>query len=307
VPVDGDPTGLIFNIMRFSLHDGPGIRTTVFLKGCPLACWWCHNPESQDPGPELVYSAERCRLCADCAAACPEHAIQLLDGALRRSPDLCRACGACVDACLTEARDLVGRRVTASSVIRDIERDVIFFDESGGGVTFSGGEPVSQPAFLDAMLTGCRARRIHTVIDTCGFAQRDVFLEVASKADLVLYDLKTTNRDKHDTYTGVSNELVLDNLEALASAGRPVIVRLPVIPGINDSREELAEAAALLARLPVRHIELLPYHRGGVEKYRRLGVSYRLNELVPPSPARMAEIADEFRRAGVRVKERVTQ
>jgi pyruvate formate lyase activating enzyme len=297
-----EPSGLVFNVMRFSLHDGPGIRTTVFLKGCPLSCWWCHNPESRSARPELVYFAERCRLCGDCVTACPECAITIAPSGLIRSSN-CRDCGACVDVCLSEARELAGRQMTVSGVLREIERDLVFFDESGGGGTFSGGEPLHQADFLDALLTACRERRIHTVLDTCGFAHRDVFVRIASKADLVLYDLKSTNLEKHRTYTGVSNQIILENLEALTKTGRPVVLRLPIIPGINDSDEEVAEAVALLTRLGIRRVDLLPYHHLGLEKYRRLGLVYQMHELAPPPSTRMAQIAKEFDRAGIQVRE----
>ena len=301
-PDSTEQSGVVFNIMRFSLHDGPGIRTTVFLKGCPLACSWCHNPESLRPAPEIVYFPERCRLCGDCIAACPASAITLWGKALLRSP-ACRACATCVDVCLAGARELAGKCMTVSEALRELERDVIFFDESGGGVTVSGGEPLSQPWFVEALLAGCRERRIHTALDTCGFAPRDVLLRVAAKADLVLFDLKSMDPETHLMHTGVSNRAILENLEALAASGLELVVRLPIIPGINDGDEEVDRAAALLSRLLVRRVDLLPYHRIGADKYKRLGLSYSLAELEPPSPARMAQIADKLERAGLTVKQ----
>ncbi len=237
----GGCSGVVFNIMRFALHDGPGIRTTVFLKGCPLSCWWCHNPESQEFAPSPMYFANRCRLCYDCVAACTNGALAFEDGRPVTSPE-CTRCGDCAEACVAGARELAGRRVTASEVLAECERDVVFYDESGGGVTVSGGEPLSQPEFTEALLAGCRERHIHTALDTCGFADRESALRVSRAADLVLYDLKLLDSAAHRKYTGVPSEPILANLAALTEAGRNLIVRVPLIPGVNDDRESLASA-----------------------------------------------------------------
>ena len=205
-------TASVFNIMRFSTHDGPGIRTTVFFKGCPLSCWWCHNPESQRFRPDLMYFEERCRHCGDCVAACPEGVADLG----------CRRCTVCAEVCAAEARQIAGKRVTLGELLREVERDLIFFEESGGGVTLSGGEPVSQPRFAEALLGACRERGIHTVLETCGFAHPDTFLRVALSADLVLFDLKLMDPARHQQYTGVSNRGILRNLEQLVEHGRAV-------------------------------------------------------------------------------------
>lgn len=290
---------MIFNILRFSLHDGPGIRTTVFLKGCPLRCWWCHNPESQSFEPEVMYYQERCRLCGDCIAACPHGALSL-DGGIAVSDD-CEACGTCVEVCRANARLLAGRRMTVAQVMTEIEKDVIFFDESGGGVTFSGGEPLAQPQFLEALLRACRERRIHTALDTCGFAQLDLLLRLSALADVVLYDLKLVDAAQHIECTGVSNEPILENLKTLADARRPVIVRYPVIPGINDADEQLQKATQTLTRLGLRRLDLLPYHPTGAEKYRRLRMPYALPDVATPPPARIEEIAEACRREGLAV------
>ena len=297
----GEPSGLVFHIMRFSLHDGPGIRTTVFLKGCPLSCWWCHNPESQSFQPNLMYFEDRCRRCGDCMAVCPERAVNYADGRIGL-PVVCQACGACVDACVAGARELAGRRMAVSEVVREIERDVVFFDESGGGVTLSGGEPLSQPGFTEALLEACRARRIHSVLDTCGLADPEVLLRVSEQADLILYDLKLLDTAKHASYTGVPNTLILRNLEALVAAGRAVRVRFPLIPGVNDGAEEIAELMQLLARLGLRHLDLLPYHRIGIDKYRRLGILPRLADLPAPSAAQVGRAASQLEQHGFAVK-----
>ncbi len=287
--------------MRFSLHDGPGIRTTVFLKGCPLDCWWCHNPESQSPRPNLMFFEERCRRCGDCVPVCPERAANYADGRIPL-PVVCRGCGACVEACVAGARELAGRCMAVSEVMREIERDVVFFDESGGGMTLSGGEPLCQPRFTEAVLAACRARRIHSVLDTCGLAEPEVALGASQPADLVLYDLKMLDAGKHARYTGVENTRILRNLEALVAAGRAVRVRFPLIPGVNDDARALSELMRFLARLGLRELDLLPYHRIGLDKYRRLGRPARLPELAAPSAAQIGQVAGQFEQQGFRVK-----
>jgi pyruvate formate lyase activating enzyme len=296
-----EPSGLIFNIMRFAVHDGPGIRTTVFFKGCPLSCRWCHNPESQSFGASLMYFPERCRLCGDCMVACPHGAIRRVDNIVTVS-DACRLCGTCAEICRTEARQLAGRRMGISEVMAEIERDVVFFDESGGGVTFSGGEPLAQPQFLGALLSACRERGIHTTLETCGFAQRAVLLRLSEQVDLILYDLKIVDPAKHEMFTGAPSTPILRNLEALAEAGRPVTVRIPIIPGINDGEAEVSAFRDFLAPLGIRRIDLLPYHRTGAEKYRRLGLPYMLPDVPSPSSDRMWQVAVSLEAAGFEVK-----
>jgi pyruvate formate lyase activating enzyme len=295
-----ETSGLIFDIMRFAAHDGPGIRTTVFFKGCSLSCRWCHNPEGQSFDPERVYFEERCRHCLDCAAECPQQAIDEIDGAIRTS-DACILCGRCAEVCMAEARRIAGRRYSVRELLAEAEKDLIFFEESGGGVTLSGGEPLSQPAFAAAFLRACRAHGIHTAIETCGFAGPDTFRAVALAADLVLFDLKLMNREKHREYTGVSNDLILANLEHLAARAHPLIVRIPVVPGINDTAEELAAFEAWLKRLRPPAVELLPYHQIGADKYRRLGLTYQLRETPRPAGADLARIRDTLARDGLNV------
>jgi pyruvate formate lyase activating enzyme len=293
--------GVIFHIMRFSVHDGPGIRTAVFFKGCPLGCWWCHNPESQSYEPEVLYSPERCRLCGDCAAACPHGAIERAGERMTVNGD-CRLCATCVDACGAEARSVAGRTMTVTEILAEIERDAVFFDESGGGVTFTGGEPLGQPELLEALLRGCKERRIHTTIETCGAAARATVMRIGGLADLILYDLKILDPARHAQYTGAGNRNILDNLEALAAAGRPVTVRIPVVPGVNDGESEVREVCEYLARLHVARVELLPYHRAGTEKYRRLGREFRMEGTAPPADAAMEAIAGAMEAAGIGVK-----
>jgi pyruvate formate lyase activating enzyme len=288
--------GRIFNVQRYSLHDGPGIRTTVFLKGCPARCLWCHNPESQSFEPEVLVVETRCVSCGTCATVCPH-------GAPSPGSGVCEACGACVEACPAGARWLAGRLVTVDEVIEEVLRDRVFFEESGGGVTFSGGEPLAQPAFLRSLLEACRARGVHTAVDTCGFAPRERLLGLAPLVDLFLFDVKLVDDDRHRSLTGVPAAPILANLQALAAIHGNVWVRVPVVPGYTDAEGDLARIAAIAAGLAgVRQVNLLPYHRTGASKARRLGRSDPLDSLEPPPPERMLALAALFRERGLPVK-----
>jgi pyruvate formate lyase activating enzyme len=294
-------TGLIFDIQRFSVHDGPGIRTTVFFKGCPLRCLWCHNPESQAALPELLHWPGRCIGCGECAAACPQAAIP--PGGGLPDPQRCTTCGACVEVCYADAREIAGREMTVSEVMALVERDVPFYDQSGGGMTASGGEPLWQHDFLLALLRACREREIHTALDTCGFAPWAVLDAVRHYVDLFLYDLKLMDEARHRRYTGASNEPVLHNLRALARLGHAVAVRVPLVPGVNDDEENLERTAALVAALGgVERVHLLPYHDTARGKYQRAGREYDLPMLEPPSAEGVVEIARIFGRHGLDVK-----
>jgi pyruvate formate lyase activating enzyme len=284
--------------MRFAVHDGPGIRTAVFFKGCPLRCWWCHNPESQEFAPEVLYSADRCLLCERCARACPHGAIDRGEESMVTG-EACARCGACVDFCAAEARAIAGREMSTAEILSEIERDTVFFDESGGGVTFTGGEPLSQPAALEALLLACRERRIHTAIETCGAAGRDSLLQLCGLAELVLFDLKLADEERHRTYTGASNRNILENLTALGKMHSNLRVRVPVVPGVNDGADEVSAMCAVLRRTAVRGVELLPYHRTAADKYRRLGRRYRLPDTAPPDAAAMAAVAAQMEAAGI--------
>lgn len=304
-PVGHAPTeevrGFVFNLMRFCLHNGPGIRTTVFLKGCPLACDWCQNPEGQSPKQEVAYFLERCIVCGDCIRACPENALQLSDHVVR-DPELCRLCGTCVEACQAGAREVVGRSMSVPEVLAEIMRDEVFFDESGGGVTISGGEPLTQAAFVEALLIGCRERRIHTALDTCGFASPSVLRRVSEYVDLFLYDLKLMDSEQHQRYTCAKNDLILANLNMLAESGKAVIVRVPVIPGINDTAENIEALSRFLLPLGLQDIDLLPYHRIGTGKYERLRMTYTLRQVVPPTAEHVDSIAARLTHDGFKVR-----
>jgi pyruvate formate lyase activating enzyme len=289
-------SGRVFNVQRYSLHDGPGIRTTVFLKGCPARCLWCHNPESQSFAPEVLVVETRCVSCGTCATVCPH-------GAPPPGSSLCTACGACVEACPTGARQLAGRETTVDAVMEEVRRDRVFYEESGGGVTFSGGEPLAQPAFLAALLEACRAAGIHTAVDTCGFCPRERLLALAPLVDLFLFDVKLVDDARHRAFTGLPAAPILQNLRALSAAHSSVWIRVPVVPGHTDDETDLAATAALVAQLPgVHHVNLLPYHRTGAPKARRLGRDYTLDALAPPPPERLLALAALFRDRGLAVQ-----
>ncbi len=286
--------GCVLHIMRFSVHDGPGIRTAVFFKGCPLNCWWCHNPESQSPRPQVMYAPERCCRCGSCIDVCPEraHHPAAWDGGPvpRVLASDCRLCGTCAEACPAEARRLAGRTMKASEILAEIERDTVFYDESSGGATFTGGEPLAQPVIVETLLEACRKRGIHTAVETCGAVPRATVLRAGRLADLVLYDLKLIDEQKHRQYTGAGNRHILSNLEALVAAGARVTVRIPIVPGVNDAADDIAAFRSYLRRLPPHGLELLPYHAAGADKYRRLDMPYRLEHVQPPSAQRIQEI-----------------
>jgi pyruvate formate lyase activating enzyme len=295
-------TGTIFNIQKFSLHDGPGIRTTVFFKGCPLHCQWCHNPESQPTGQQVVFFPARCIACGACIETCPQGAITLSQAGALTDLELCDQCGDCVEDCYSQARELVGRQVSVVEVMAEIESDRPFYEESGGGATFSGGEPLMQPDFLLALLKACKTEEIHTTVDTCGFASWNVLERIQPYTDLFLFDLKIMDQAQHQEYTGASNEPILRNLRRLSESGQVIRLRLPIIPGINDQPEQIRQIGEFAAGLPhLDEVDILPYHNIAAEKYRRLNIVYALPDLPAPSAEHLAEITQTLRGFGLKV------
>jgi pyruvate formate lyase activating enzyme len=296
-------SGLVFNIQKYSLHDGPGIRSTVFLKGCPLCCAWCHNPESISPRAEILVVESRCIACGECRAACPFAGIIPGDGPMPARIDQCTQCGACIEACPTGARQMIGRTMTVEEVVAEVAKDRIFYEESSGGVTISGGEPLAQAAFTTDLICALREAGVHVALDTTGFARTQHLLAAAKSADLVLYDLKAFNEERHRELTGVPNQAILNNLRALDQVHRNIWIRLPVVPGFNDDLEELRGIAAFVRQLRnVTLVNLLPFHRSGLHKYERLGWTHGLGGVEAPSAEVMERAADIFREAGLPTK-----
>jgi len=298
-------TGLVLDVRRFSIHDGPGIRTTVFLKGCALSCRWCHNPESQSRGAEALVRLGRCIRCGACVEACEHGAVSWEEGGPVTDRADCAACGACAAVCYAEAREIAGREMTVGEVLAEVERDLPFYLESGGGVTLSGGEPLLQPEFAAALLRAAKGRGIHTALDTCGHAPWEVLDRLRDAVDLFLYDLKLMDDERHRRFTGVPVAAILDNLRALSAAGHAIVLRVPVIPGVNDDDANLDALADCASGLPhLAGVDLLPYHHIGMEKYARLDRSYALPDTRPPSLERMDAVADRLAGRGLPVGRR---
>lgn len=295
--------GIIFDIKRYAIHDGPGIRTTVFLKGCPLSCRWCHNPEGIESGRRLMFRDNRCLGCGECAAVCPEGAIDLKDGKAFVRPSACRLHSACVDACPTEALQMIGRLVTPREMMEEIEKDRVFFEESGGGVTFSGGEPLAQFHFLLECLQACRKAGIRTCVDTCGLASSEHLAAAAAFTDLFLYDIKVMDEARHIEATGVSNRSILANLKKLSADGHFIIARIPLIPGINDDRDNLRRTVRFLREnTPLRRISLLPYHTIADQKYARLQETRRMERIQTHSQEEIQTITTFIQDLGLEVR-----
>ena len=277
-------TGIIFDIKRYAIHDGPGIRTTVFMKGCPLACQWCHNPEGIEPTAFVTYKKERCIRCGACVEDCPEGALSNKSEGISPSGLPCKSCFTCTEICPSEAREVVGREMTAEELLKEIIKDIPFYDTSGGGVTFSGGEPLMQPDFLLQILHLCGQLQIHRAVDTTGYTSTETLMSVAELTDLFLFDLKMMDSEKHERYTGISNQRIIDNLIHLAGQKSTIIIRYPLIPGVNDDMENLDWTGSFLQGLPtVVKVDILPYHNFQQSKYIRFNLSTSVQEVPQPS------------------------
>lgn len=285
---------LISNIQRFSTKDGDGIRTTIFFKGCPLHCKWCHNPETHNPGFEIMYNSENCTRCGRCIDKCPMGAIKLIDGIIVTDREKCNHCGICSEYCYYNAREISGKAMSAAEVCEVILKDTSFYNESGGGVTLSGGECLIYPDFITEVLKFCKEHRIHTAVDTSGFAPWSTFEKVLPYTDVFLYDIKAYSADLHEKLTGVPNHIIWENLEKLTEKGANINLRLPLIEGCNASLSDLEKIAEKTSKMGIKKVNLLPYHDMGKYKYTKLGREYDGNSMSTPSPEKLEEIKKIF-------------
>ena len=275
---------LIFDIKRYAINDGPGIRVTVFFKGCPLRCKCCHNPESQSRFKEKLYTNSRCIGANDCVEVCPNDALTLTRNGIVTDVGACKLCGKCAESCPTKAMEMSGEALSIEEIMHVIERERVHIDHSGGGVTFSGGEPLMFPDFLMELLIACIEKGFHRTVDTSGYADTKTLLKVAEYTDLFLYDLKVMDEEKHIDFTGKSNKLILKNLKVLAESGADINIRMPLIKNVNSDDENLHDTARFIASLPgkIVPVNLLPYHSIAVNKYVKLGIPYSEGEMEEP-------------------------
>ncbi len=296
--------GLIYDIQRFAIHDGPGIRTLVYMKGCPLKCLWCSTPQTQKSSPEIIYIESNCKKCQRCVDDCPNKAIKLSDkGKIKIDRKLCNTCCQCVETCQNQALKLVGNQRTVEELFQDVMKDSPFYRRSNGGVTIGGGEPTMQHEFVSVFLKKCKEIYIHTAIETCLYVKWEDLEKILDHVDLLYFDIKHMDARIHKELTGVSNELILENARR-ASKMRPIIIRIPLIPGCNDSEENLLNTAKFAAELGenLQRIELLPYHTFGIHTYKQLGRKYELTDIEPPSEEYMIKLKELVESCGVKAQ-----
>jgi len=295
--------GIIFDIKRYAIHDGPGIRTTVFFKGCPLRCLWCCNPESYKMSPEIIYTERRCIHCGTCQMVCPNNAIKISKNKLEIIRENCNGCGICAIECPANALELSGKTYSVKELLAEVEKDSIFYHKSEGGITVSGGECTMQSKFLLSFLKKCKEKYFHVTLDTCGFVEWNIFKKIIEFVDLVLFDVKIINEEKHIKYTGKSNKLILENLNKLSKIGIPIIIRIPLIPGFNNSEKEISAIADIVSKLKdIQEVNILPYHRLGESKHTRLGNEYKMKDIKPPNDACLEKAKSFFTSKGIKIK-----
>jgi len=293
---------LIFDIKRYAINDGPGIRVVIFFKGCNLKCAWCHNPEGISGKVEKMFAPAKCIRCGSCVEACPEKAITLTPDGIITDTELCKVCGKCAEVCPTKAIEMSGKQMSVSELMEIIEKERIFFDQSGGGVTFSGGEPLVHTKMLIALLDECGRRGIHRAVDTAGNVSTEIILEVAKRTDLFLYDLKMMDAGSHLEWTKVGNEKILANLIAISEQGAHIIIRIPLIGGINDTDQNIGQTAAFIAGLAgdKKEVHLLPYHNIARHKYSKLGKPDDFEQLREPDNETLVRAVAKFAAHGIK-------
>ncbi|MFX0002471.1 MAG: glycyl-radical enzyme activating protein [Candidatus Hodarchaeota archaeon] len=293
--------GILFNIQRYSIHDGPGIRTTVFLKGCPLRCKWCSNPESINPFPELFLRKDRCNQCEQCIEVCSLNAIFFDDGLIQINRPECNLCMKCIEACPLDVIQCTGKKVSVHEVISEVMQDELFYNNSGGGVTISGGEPLYQLEFTLNLLKKFKQKSIHTTVDTTGYAKSEDFEKILPYTDLILFDIKHLDSEIHKKETGIQNELILNNFEKALVNKKKVWVRVPVIPHFNDSNEYMEKLAKYLLKKPIEKVSLLKYHEWGKHKYKYLDIIYPLKDAYFISDEKIQKFKEIIESFGLKV------
>ncbi len=295
-------TANIFNIQKFSVHDGPGIRTTVFLKGCPLKCLWCHNPESQKYEKQMLFDSNKCVLCGTCVKVCPQKAIKIEDNKLTTDPDKCNHCGQCEIYCIPGARQVAGKEYTLEETLKEVMKDKVFYEQSNGGVTVSGGEPLTQTDFVEEFLKRLKEENIHTAVDTCGAVSFENIQRVVPYTDVFLYDIKLMDDEKHKRFIGTSNKLILDNLRKLSQIHDNINLRMPIIEGVNSDEEHIKETVNYIKGLNIKKVNLLPYHDIAKHKYKKLDIVYEDEKMSKPSDEKMESFKDIFEKNGYETK-----
>lgn len=296
--------GFIYDLQRFAIHDGPGIRTLVYMKGCPLKCLWCSSPQTQHSKIEIMHNEINCKKCGRCIDVCPVHVITISDeDEIIFNRELCTYCGQCVESCPNQALKLIGYHITFEELFQEVNKDSPFYRRSNGGVTVGGGEPTMQLDFVKAFLKRCKQTYIHTAIETCGYVKWDNMEKLLKYVDLVYIDIKHMDPIVHKELTGVSNELILENTKKI-SALKPMIIRIPVIPGCNDSDDNITATARFAFDLGenLKRIDLLPYHKFGTQTYSRIGMEYKLKDVEPPSDDHLIRLKEIVESCGVKAQ-----